>query len=67
MSDKKYYFELTESQAELINKLIGFKIRECVAWDAEEYEEALQLSKDINRQIGFYQGMEKQRNLIYEN
>lgn len=63
MSDKKYYFELTESQAELINKLIVFKIRECVAWDAEEYEEALQLSKDINRQIGFHQGMEKQRKL----
>ena len=63
MSDKKYRYELTENQAELINKLIGFKIRECVAWDAEEYINALQLSKDINRQIGFNQGMEKQRKL----
>ena len=64
MSDKKYQFELTENQAELINKLIGFKIRECVAWDAKEYEDTLKLSKDINRQMGYYKGLEKITELV---
>nr|DAL26927.1 MAG TPA_asm: hypothetical protein [Caudoviricetes sp.] len=67
MSDKKYQFELTENQAELINRLIGFKIRETVAWDAKEYEDTLKLSKDINRQIGYYQGLEKTKKVENED
>lgn len=56
---KEYTFKLTLEQAELINKLIGFKLSECVAWQAEEYEETIELSKCINTQIGYFQGLEK--------
>lgn len=64
MSDKKYQFELTENQAELINKLIGFRLKETVAWSAKEYEDTLKLSKDINRQMGYYKGLEKITELV---
>lgn len=58
MSDK-YVFRFTLEQAEVINKLIGFKLSECVAWKASEYEETIDLSKCLNRQIGYFQGLEK--------
>ena len=67
MSDKKYKFELTENQAELINELIRFKIRECVAWSAKEYEDTLELSNYINGQMRYYQGLEKITELENEN
>ena len=55
----EYLFRLTLEQAEVINKLKGFKLRECVAWKAEEYEETIDLSKCLNRQIGYFQGIQK--------
>ena len=58
MSDK-YVFKFTLEQAEVINKLIGFKLSECVAWKASDYEETIELSRSLNRQIGYFQGLEK--------
>ena len=58
MSDKKYSFKLTMKQIELINELINFKIREEFAWNAEVYEETMELSKYINRKLGYYEGQE---------
>lgn len=55
----EYTFVFTLEQAEVINKLIGFKLSECVAWSPEEYEETIDLSKCLNRQIGYFQGIQK--------
>ena len=55
----EYLFRLTLEQAEVINKLIGFKLSEKVAWSPEEYEETIDLSKCLNRQIGYFQGIQK--------
>lgn len=55
---EKYVFKFTLEQAEVINKLIGFKLSECVAWQASEYKETIELSKCLNRQIGYSQGLE---------
>lgn len=56
MSDK-YVFKFTLEQAEIINKLIGFKLSESVAWKASEYEETIELSGYLNRQIGYINGL----------
>lgn len=58
MSDKKYKLDLTLDQIELINELINFKINEEIAWNVEEYEETMELSKYINRKLGYYEGQE---------
>lgn len=55
---EKYVFKFTLEQAEVINKLIGFKLSECVAWQASEYEETIELSRCLNRQIGYFYGLE---------
>lgn len=60
MSDKKYRLDLSLDQIELINELINFKINEEVAWNVEDYEEVMELSKYINQKLGYYEG---QRNL----
>lgn len=62
MSDK-YVFKFTLEQAEVINKLIGFKLSECVAWKASEYEETIELSRSLNRQIGYFHGLENNMGL----
>ena len=59
MSDKKYRLDLSLDQIELINELINFKINEEIAWNVEEYEETMELSKYINRKLGYYEGQEK--------
>ena len=56
---KEYAFAFTLEQAEVINKLIGFKLSECWAWKASEYEETIELSECLNKQIGYFQGLEK--------
>ena len=55
----KYAFVFTLEQAEVINKLIGFKLSKKVAWSPEEYEETIDLSKCLNKQIGYFQGRQK--------
>lgn len=42
---KEYPFNLTVEQAEVINKLIGFKLSECWAWRPKEYQEIIDLSR----------------------
>lgn len=59
MSDKKYRLDLSLDQIELINELINFKINEEIAWNVEEYEETMELSKYINRKLRYYEGQEK--------
>lgn len=59
MKTKEFLFRLTLEQAEVINKLIGFKLSEEIAWSPEEYEETIDLSKCLNRQIGYFQGIQK--------
>lgn len=59
MSDKKYRLDLSLDQIELINELIDFKINEEVAWNVEDYEETMELSKYINRKLRYYEGQEK--------
>lgn len=56
---KEYLFRLTLEQAEVINKLIGFKLSECMAWTPEEYKETIELSEYLNKQIGYFQGRRK--------
>lgn len=56
---KEYPFNLTLEQAEVINKLIGFKLSEKVAWSPEEYKETVELSEYLNKQIGYFQGIQK--------
>lgn len=59
MSDKKYRLDLSLDQIELINELINFKIREEFAWNSEDYEEVMELSKYINQKLGYYESQRK--------
>lgn len=67
MSDKKYRLDLSLDQIELINELINFKIREEFAWNSEDYEEVMELSKYINQKLGYYEGQEKLDEMGYIN
>lgn len=55
----EYAFVFTLDQAEVINKLIGFKLSEKVAWSYKEYKETIELSECLNKQIGYFQGIQK--------
>lgn len=55
----EYAFVFTLDQADRINKLISFKLSECWAWSYEEYKETIELSECLNKQIGYFQGIQK--------
>lgn len=48
-----------DTKDKLINELINFKIREEAAWNAKVYEETMELSKYLNRKLGYYKCQEK--------
>lgn len=59
--NKKYDFKLTLEEAEIINNLIDFKIEESIAWNLKDYEKTINLSKSLNKQIGYFQAVENNK------
>lgn len=61
MTDKKFEFDLTQEQVEMINTLIENEFRTAKSMDTVPYDgiKLIKLSSYLNFKLGFWKGREK--------